>query len=131
MKNMKKIVSMLLLLTMLFSMFALTSCNLGVLKDVKNFIDFEYFIEWLISIITGEELRYTITAEEWTTNKYITNYTISIGGLLATLKSTEYAFYEGEDYFYFVKDGVEYELAKVDGKWYAAPNKWDKEVGIS
>ena len=113
---MKKIVSILVLISMLVSALVFTSCNvnIGVDDGVRNFVD-------MIKGMLGIHTRYTITEEEWEQTINMTNFTISdIMGVISFKYAglTSYASLLGQERMYVFQDGIEYELVKKNGKWY-------------
>lgn len=116
---MKRIISVLLLITMLFSMFVLTSCDFEkVLSDsIQIILDVDRIIDWIMGV------RFTITEDEWNANMSIRNYSVDMFGQVM-MKQTEQAVWSvdmEDEMLYIRKNGVEYELRKENGSWYAYP----------
>ena len=114
---MKRLLAFVLLVVMLASTFALTSCEL-----IKVQIDTSGLwglIDKIVGKETSTEVRYTITQEEWNANIHMRNFTM-VAGRGTYFKQTEQAV-EVEGQMMVRKNGVDYLLSKDGYKWYGTP----------
>lgn len=132
---MKKVISLLIVAVMI--MLSLSSCDI-----VNNFLPKS----------TTEEVRTTITKEEWAILDDIINYTLKATGTESnsvdgetetvehtyTFKATETTKYEkseetykGEsksfENYFVTEDGVKYKVQKYSNTWYASKCSWKSE----
>lgn len=116
---MKKILTFIILAAILLSALSLASCQ--ILKiQIEPGDDLKGIINGLFNKETPEEIRYTITQEEWNANIYMRNFTM-VAGRGTYFKQTEQAV-EVEGRLMVRKNGVDYLLEKDGFQWYGTPS---------
>ena len=111
---MKKIISLLILISVIFSTLTFTACDITIGMDDT--------VQMIVDWIVGDQTIYTITEEEWQINMNSSNFTAKNLTDNYIIKCTGLSCYMNEygcEKYYVLKNGVEYRLEKEEGEWNA------------